>query len=298
MGGPGSGRHPWRLGVEECRALDIAELCDRGAWQAQPRGEVLWRARRGGEVHARLSYAIHSQQSAADDLLLSYHYSCDGRSPSLSAEHELELECSPGRRCYASCPACGRRLRTLYAPSGAADFACRSCWGLVYRHSRAAETLELVREAAGPTMEKLEALPQRTRHRQRRHRLAAPPAALERELEAEPPLGEQELRLWCLRLRAAGLSYRQIAALLESSKSSVARFCAAGREGIDTLALVRERLQQAWVGPVLPQDGDRRGLEAYLRAMRRHDLHLGLYRHPLSETEERVVMSAESSSQS
>ena len=89
------------------------------------------------------------------------------------------------------------------------------------------------------------------------------------------------------------LSYRQIAALLEFSKSSVARYCAAGRSGIDTTALVRERLEQASTGPAPPEDDDLRGLDTYLRAMRRHDQRLGLCHHPLSETEERVVIDAD-----
>jgi hypothetical protein len=191
-----------------------------------------------------------------------------------------------------SCPACGRRVRALYAPPGAELFACRSCYRLIYRRSHAEETLAYVQEAAGPAMRELQALPKRTRRRSRRRYVAAPPAALARELEAEPPLGEAELRPWCLRLRAAGLSYRQIGALLGSSKSSVARYCAAGRAGIDTMALVRERLEQASAGPAPPEGDDLRGLDAYLGALHRHALRLGLYHHPLSETEERVVIVA------
>jgi hypothetical protein len=189
-------------------------------------------------------------------------------------------------------------VRTLYAPPGAEGFACRSCWGLIYRRSHADETLAYVAEVAGPTMRELRALPKRTRCRPRRRYVAAPPAALLRELEAEPPLGESELRLWCLRLRAAGLSYRQIAALLECSKSSVARYCAAGRAGIDAMALVRERLQRASLGAAPPQGDELRGLDTYLRALHRHALRLGLYHHPLSETEERVLIPGDVASES
>jgi hypothetical protein len=296
MGGLGSGRRRWRLGVDECRALDVGELCDQGRWLTQPRGELLWRGRSGGEMRARLSYAISGQESAAEELRLSYRYTREGAD--LSSQHELELDCPPGQRSYASCPACGRRVRSIYAPLGAELFACRSCYRLAYRRSRADETLAYVQVVAGPAMRELRALPQRTRRRPRRRYVAAPPAALARELEAEPPLGEAELRLWCLRLRAAGLSYRQIAALLESSKSSVARYCAAGRSGIDAMALVRERLEQAAAGPVPPQGDDLRGLDTYLRAMHHHALRLSLYHHPLSETEERVLIPAGSASES
>ena len=295
MGGLGSGRRRTRLGVDECRALEFGEFCDRGRWRSQPRGEVLWRARHGGETRARLVYVISGQEDALEDLLLTYRY--DRKGAGLAAEHEVELERSSGRRLYAYCPHCGRRVRTLYAPRGAELFACRSCYRLVYRRSRADDTLAYVQEAAGPAMRELQALPQRTRRRVRRRYVTEPPAALARELEAEPPLGEAEARLWCLRLRAAGLSYRQIAALLEFSKSSVARYCAAGRSGIDTMALVRERLEQASVGPAPPEDDDLRGVDAYLRALHRHALGLGLYHHPLSEREERVVIPDDSGSE-
>lgn len=296
MGGLGSGRRRTRLGVDECRALEVGELCDQGRWRAQPRGEVLWRGRHGGETRARLAYAITGQEAAAGELLLTYRYGRDGTG--LSSEHEVELASSSGRRLYASCPACGRRVRTLYAPLGADLFACRSCYRLVYRRSHAGETLAYVQEAAGPAMRKLQALPKRTRRRARRRYVATPPVALARELAAEPPFGEAETRLWCLRLRAAGLSYRQIATLLECSKSSVARYCAAGRGGIDTMALVRERLEQASADPVPPEGDDLRGLDTYLRAMHHHALRLGLYHHPLSESEERVVLPAGSASAS
>ena len=296
MGGLGSGRRRSRLGVDESRALELGELCDQGRWRSQPRGEVLWRARHGGKTRARLTYVISGQEDALEDLLLTYRYDREGAG--LAAEHEVELERSSGRRLYAYCPHCGRRVRTLYAPRGAELFACRSCYRLVYRRSRADETLAYAQEVAGPAMRELRALPTRTRRRARRRYVAAPPAVLARELAAEPPLGEAGDRLWCLRLRAAGLSYRQIAALLEFSKSSVARYCAAGRSGIDTMALVRERLEQASLGPAPPQDGDLRGVDAYLRAMHHHALRLGLYHHPLSETEERVVIDADDAAES
>ena len=292
VGGLGSGRRRTRLGVDECRALEVAELCDQGRWQAQPRGEVLWRAQHGGATRARLSYAITGQEHVGGELLLTYRYRPDG--VGLSYENEVELECPPGRRSFAYCPGCGRRVRSLYAPPGADVFRCRTCWGLVYRRSHADESLAYVAEVAGPTMKELVALPKRTRRRQRRTYVERPPAELARRLEEELPLGEQELRLWCLRLRAAGLSYRQIALLTESSKSTVARICRAGRAAIDTMALVRERLEHASLGPAPPEGDDPRSLDAYLGALHRHALRLGLYRHPITEPEERLVIFADS----
>jgi hypothetical protein len=141
VGGLGSGRRRSRLGVDECRALELGELCDRGRWRSQLRGEVLWRTRHGGETLARLTYAITGQEDATADLLLTYRYERDGMR--LASEHELELDCAPGQRSYASCPACGRRVRTLYAPQDAELFACRACYRLVYRRSAVARAAHL-----------------------------------------------------------------------------------------------------------------------------------------------------------
>jgi ribosome-binding protein aMBF1 (putative translation factor) len=288
VGGLGSGRRRTRLGIDECRALEIGELCDQGRWRSQPRGVVLWRTRHGGETLARLTYVISRQEDAAEDLLLTYRYAPEGTG--LSVKRELELDCAPGQRAYASCPGCGRRVRTLYAPQGAELFACRSCYRLVYRRSQWREQLTYVQEVAGPALRQLQALPSRTRRQARRRYVTEAPAALARELEAAPRGGVAEPRLWCLRLRAAGLSYRQIAALLEISKSSVARTCAAGPKAISTQALMRERLEEASFGPAPPEGEDLRSLDAYLRATHHHALRLGLYHHPLSEREERVVI--------
>ena len=71
MGGLGSGRRT-RLGVDECRALEVGELCDQGRWLTEPRGEVLWRSRHGGETRGRLVYAISGQERAAGELFLTY----------------------------------------------------------------------------------------------------------------------------------------------------------------------------------------------------------------------------------
>ena len=58
------------------------------------------------------------------------------------------------------------------------------------------------------------------------------------------------------------------------------------------MALVRERLERASYFPA-PQGDDPRALKAYLGALHHHALRLGLYRHPLSQSEERVVVFAD-----
>jgi len=156
VGGLGSGRRRTRLGVDECRALELGELCDQGRWMRQPHGEVRWRSRRGGETLARLTYVIGGQGDATEDLLLTYRYECEGAG--LSAAHEVEIDCAPGKRLHAYCPACGRRVRVLYAPPGAEHLACRSCYHLVYRRSQWREQLSYVQEVAGPALRHLQAL--------------------------------------------------------------------------------------------------------------------------------------------
>jgi len=272
VGGLGSGRRRTRLGTDECRALEIGELCDGGRREALPAGEVEWRALSGGQLRARLAYVVTGQESAGEGLLLDYRYwpECDGP----FYEDEIELEALPGRRTYALCPTCGQRVRSLYARPRALRLACRSCCGLVYRRPEWHTWLAYLREVAGPALSELEALPRRTRRRARRRYVPRPPAALARELEAELPLGENELALWCLRLRAAGLSYREIAELTESSKSGAARICAAGPKAISTQGLIDERTGRASAFPAPPEGDDPRARQAYLGALHRHALAL------------------------
>ena len=290
MGDRGSGAQRTRLGLSECRALEIGELCDGGRWQCQLQGTVLWRERRGNAELARLSYVIIPAKSSATGFAFAYRYLRAGEGePPL---HAFELDCSAGARPYAICPTCDRRVRILYAPLYAELFACRVCCHLVYRRSPPARQQATVVEVAGPARIELAALPVHSRRRARRRYVAAPPAHLARELERQPPEGEAASQLWCLRLRAAGLSYRQIAAELGLSKSSAARICRAGPEAIDPQALVRERIAEAYRSLALPADETVGGLAAYLRASHRQALRLGLYEHPLSEREERLVLFA------
>jgi hypothetical protein len=59
---------------------------------------------------------------------------------------------------------------------------------------------------------------------------------------------------------------------------------------------VSERLERDCVGPLLPEGNDPSALHVYLGALHRRSLRLGLYRHPLAEPEERVLMPAATSS--
>jgi len=62
MGGPGSGRSPRKLSIEDARTLDIGELCDGGAARAFPRGELVWREKGLKAPLALLAYRIAFEQ--------------------------------------------------------------------------------------------------------------------------------------------------------------------------------------------------------------------------------------------
>lgn len=296
MGGPGSGRRRTRPAVADCRALSIGELIDGGRWRSQREGEVLWRAPYAERPTARLAYRLAAIGDAGEQrrLRLAYRYRpSDGL---LSYDDEVELVVARGCRPVALCPDCGRAVRSLYAPPGARLFLCRSCQALSYGRSAWRQRLADLRSAAGPALEELAALPEAPPTAAPRRFVAGPPPQLAEQLQQELPLGAQELRLWCLRLRAGGLSYRQIAPLVGSSKSSVARICAAGQAGIDRLALIRECVERAAAMPPLVLGTNRRALGAELRS-----LHAHLQRRRLSppecEPEQREVSALESAPQ-
>jgi len=289
MGGPGSGRRRARPAVGDCRAVAIGELIDGGRWQTQRHGEVLWRAPHSAAVAGRLAYTLHHQSESADQVQLALAYRYWPAGSGVFSDDEVELLIGRGTRPVARCPECERAVRSLYAPPGARYFACRSCHQLFYRPSAWREQLADVHERAGPALAELAALPERPPTAAPTRYVAAPPAELAHRLEQELPLAPQELRLWCLRLRTCGLSYRQIAALTESSKSSIARICAAGREGIDRGALVRESLQRSATLPPISLETGRRGIAAEMRTLRAHFKRRGLY-PPEFEAEERTVL--------
>ena len=242
MGGPGSGRRPSRTAVHEARCLDIGELCDAGRLQAHPLGEVSWRGE-DEKPRESLRYRIATRALDGEQILTLER--------SIDPDQVLVLDVVAGKATCALCPWCGQPARKLYVLTGQSQFRCWRCWGLVYRgHTKpAARWLSYQRKLANPVLDLLVDLPQRVRHRPWRSYVEAPAPELAAELAGELPLGPQELRLWCLRLRQVGLSYRQIARLTESSKSTVARLCLEGRAGIHLLSLIDEceqREQPRW----------------------------------------------------
>jgi hypothetical protein len=115
MGGFGSGCWPTKLSVDDCRQLDIGLLCDGGALDAFPRGQILWRSERQPERLALLDYWLVREcwPRRPGRLLLCYVYW-----PAAAArpqDDEVELCVRRGIRPSALCPACGRAARKLYA---------------------------------------------------------------------------------------------------------------------------------------------------------------------------------------
>jgi hypothetical protein len=147
MGGLGSGRAPTKLAVDECRRLEIGELCDGRRWANQPRGEIRWLEKGSRVMRASLRYEIAWEEwpPGAPLLILSLRY----RPTPTAAEScdRITLEGGDGARLVAVCPGCEPRVRQLYAPPGDVSFFCRACQGLVYRRSARAEKQAWMRYA-------------------------------------------------------------------------------------------------------------------------------------------------------
>jgi hypothetical protein len=280
MGGPGSGRPPSKLSIEDTRALDIDELCDAGAALAFPVGQIVWREKGSGRVLGLLAYRIATQAPAdlAARLLLLYLY-WPGRATAPQGD-QVALLGREGLRQTALCPTpgCDQRVRSLYAPLGEHPFLCRSCHGLVYRSSAKERELPFAREILAPLLDEIRAAC-----------TGVGPLPAEEE---DGYRGPQQCRLACLRLGAAGLSLRLIAARVGVSKSNVQRYLAAGPTGIDLLELYRERQLESNLARYASfADGSLApgAIARELREIDRETKRFGLYRHSATENEERVL---------
>ena len=70
----------------------------------------------------------------------------------------------------------------------------------------------------------------------------------------------------------------------------MARYLAAGLDGVDIEALVSEWLERFAAFPAAAAGDDATALRAQLKMIRRHARRLGLYGAPASEPEERVLI--------
>jgi len=278
MGGPGSGRQRRKMTVEGCRTLDLGEICDGAALRRLPRGEIAWGDLRAGRTHALLCYAAAEVVPRLGEpwLLLCYVY---WPTPTAYARSdEIELIGGGGKRYAGRCPGCERPVRKLYAPPGEVLFLCRLCHHLRYDGSARAKALRR-RAVLGPVLAELAAMQlagQAVLSSSEARRIELLKATL--GLADAGPAG---VRLACLRLRRAGLSYRQIAAHVYRSKSSVARYVAAGPAGIDLEGLYDEHIVASFKGIDRQfADGDLKAIDGELAAMDVRAKRLGLYRRP------------------
>jgi hypothetical protein len=302
MRGLGNGRLPTKLAVDECRRLEIGELCDGRRWASQPRGEIRW-VERGSQVRrASLAYEIAWEEwpPGAPLLILSVRYRRTPTAP--ESCDRIILQGGDGSRVLAVCPDCERRVRQLYAPPGDNSFFCRSCQGLVYRRSARAEKQARMRAARdeqvaleadlraliGPLLEEPDTLDADDATRDMAAQQDDEWEALLVRFKDVLPLRPQELRVYCLLLARAGLSVRRIAALVDCSKSSVGRYLAAGLEGLDWEALTDERRQRLWDPSPESEDDVFSELAMLDHEMRR----LGLHRQRADDLEERVLIAA------
>jgi hypothetical protein len=246
MGGPGSGRRPTALSVEDCRVLDIGELCDGGALHRTPRGQIIWQSELWQQEVALLSYAlVHERWPDRESrLLLNYVYWPAADAP--ACDDEVELMVRRGVCASALCPACGRVARKLYAPPAAIDFSCRVCQGLSYPPSAKMRWRREMQERLAPLAAEL-----------REAREGRGPLPAKERLS--PILEPQESRLACLRLHTAGLSLREITAWIGISKSHVHRLLAQDPETIDLFALSFERRWRGLVAGSIGRGRHRRG---------------------------------------
>jgi hypothetical protein len=303
MGGTGSGRWPTTMAVDECRLLEIDELCNGGRWASHPRGRIRWLQKGSRTVRASLSYVIAWEDwpPGAPLLMLELRYRPTPTAP--ESCDRIRLEVGAARRCVARCPGCDRPVRKLYAPPSDAHFFCRDCQGLAYRRSARAEKQAQMRatwdrQAAleadlqaliGPLPGGADALaaagvaggPSTEQHHDELEALLS-------ILADELPLAPQELRIYCLRLARAGLSLRHTAALVGSSKSSVGRYCAAGLEGVEIWLLANERRERLQALRWSPRTMTLKKLAMLERDFRR----LGFHRRKASDLEERVLVFA------
>ena len=163
------------------------------------------------------------------------------------------------------CPGCERPVRKLYAPPGEVLFLCRLCHHLRYAGSARAKALRR-RAVLGPVLAELAAMQLAgqavlSSSEARRSELLGP-------LLGSLRRGRRECASPACACERAGLSYRQIAAHVYRSKSSVARYVAAGPAGIDLEGLYDEHLLASFMGIDRQfADGDLKAIDGELAAM-------------------------------
>jgi hypothetical protein len=103
IGGLGSGRRAHKLSVEDCRLLEIGELCDAGRWASQPGGRVLWLTKGSAVERASLTYTIAREGSpeGLTELFLTLIYRATPQAPAVCGSIMLDVAEKRSGTCQA-----------------------------------------------------------------------------------------------------------------------------------------------------------------------------------------------------
>ena len=127
MGGCGSGRHSWRLTVEDCISLNSDQFARWGYLKLGfSNGGLTW-SRNGNKI-AGCGFHTNVDDFHAS-IIFHYNYK-DKKHPDVEVNLYQYSPGFGGRRYLFLCPICGRKMRTLHFRDG--EIACRICHNLSY----------------------------------------------------------------------------------------------------------------------------------------------------------------------
>jgi hypothetical protein len=137
MGGINSGRRSGGPLVEDCFALDIAQVTRLGRLSEGVVGHGEFNWSKEGQRLWTIQFRLDMQRP--DTATLSFDgYFPDGRGGVISQTIGLSFTRPNfgGRRWWMRCPVTGERVRIVYLPTGGQRFASRKALGLSYRVER------------------------------------------------------------------------------------------------------------------------------------------------------------------
>lgn len=131
MGGFGSGRSAQHATCEDSLKLDLAEPAIRAALHPSRNTNGVWTWSSQGRSIASISYVWNAREHQ-----LTLSYTCSGK----PVVQRIALTSSTpnygGKRWWFYCRFSRRRVRVLYLPSGAREWAGRHAYDLRYRSQR------------------------------------------------------------------------------------------------------------------------------------------------------------------
>jgi hypothetical protein len=135
------GKRARKLTVEECLALDIAELTQKGVFEAKGIQELILTGF-CAPTPSKMLFFVERLGEDAERIFFRFRV----RNVPFEVENEvryaIEVISEPcrfgGKRRYFRCPlvfgsnACRKRVQKLFLPPGGRYFGCRTCYGLTY----------------------------------------------------------------------------------------------------------------------------------------------------------------------